>query len=62
MSKILMAIKIIVNGAGFVISYVSIGTGYYIPGVLVGIGMMLGSIIIPENCCMTNKIKKNTEI
>ena len=48
MSKILVATKIIANGAGFIISYVSIGAGYYIPGVLAGIGMMLGSIIIPE--------------
>ena len=49
MSKILMAIKIIANGIGFVISYISLGNGYYIPGVLAGAGMMLGSIIIPEN-------------
>jgi len=48
MSKMLIAIKIIANGAGFVISYVSVSAGYYIPGVLAGIGMMLGSIIIPE--------------
>jgi hypothetical protein len=36
--------KIAMNGAGFVIMYISYGT--YIPGILVGASLMLSSIAI----------------
>lgn len=47
MSAILTALKIGVNGIGFISSYIS-AEFEFIPGILIGIGLMIISIIIPE--------------
>ena len=47
MSIILTGLKIGMNGIGFVTSYISAEPGY-IPGILIGVGLMLMSIVIPE--------------
>ena len=49
MSAILMALKIGMNGIGFLSTYFSIGNyKAYVPGMLIGVGLMLLSIMIPE--------------
>lgn len=47
-STVLIGTKIIINGTGFIISYISIDAGKYIPGMLLGFGLILISLIIPE--------------
>lgn len=49
MSIILMALKIGINGIGFLSTYFSIGNyNVYVPGMLIGVGLMLISIAIQE--------------
>lgn len=47
MSIILSGLKIVINGVGFMTSYISAEPGY-IPGILIGVGLMFVSIMIPE--------------
>lgn len=48
MSIVLVGLKICVNCIGFITSYMS-AEPRYIPGILIGVGLMLLSIMIPEN-------------
>lgn len=58
MSIALLAIKICLNGIGFLSTYFSIGEyKIYIPGMLIGSVLMLISIAIPEE--WKNKRSRN---